>query len=340
LPSQAAPTTTTPPAAPPSTAAPSADTSDASSTTSPPTTADNSAAPSADTSDTSDTATTATTAAPATPASPYDLSPTTTAASPTTAETTPAAPPSQSQVSLGDLCQRESHQLAADQAAVSNAQAALSEAQSANTANVDNASGSVNQASAAVAVARANQSVGQLPGTPDQIAAANASIATDTSNIATDNQTLQQLVLTAPFPGTIASTDGAVGDIATPDGVHNFSGPQPILQPSSGFHLFPAAPQQNTATPPQFSPVATIYSPNYKIVAQIAEGDVTGMSVGRRASASLPAIPGHSFPAHVMRVEPNAINQQGSIFYLVDLSVDFGDKAPVVLPGMTVDLSF
>jgi hypothetical protein len=97
-----------------------------------------------------------------------------------------------------------------------------------------------------------------------------------------------------------------------------------------------------------------------KIVIEEEETTIHHIHIGQTANISLPAIPGSATHAVVTRIEPGAVNQSGSVSFLVDLeATSIGPSilapnsdetaADVVtnptnstgyLEGLTVDVSF
>jgi multidrug efflux pump subunit AcrA (membrane-fusion protein) len=267
-------------------------------------------------------------------------SPPTTRPSPTTHPPTTRAPTTASTTLLGDVCRGTAAQLAADTGALTSLRTALQQVVRTGQLGSSAARNTLSEAAAHLAVVKAQQSVGLLPGTAADIADAQAAVDKDTATLAADQQALQQGVVVAPMDGVVAAVGGHIGEVATEAGVHNFAPPQPLSQPSSGFRLFPSAPVVQTGQPLQFSPVVTVHDPSMKVVAQVKESDVGRLPHGHVAHVTLPALHHRRFMARIDRVQPLAGNQSGEVFYLVDVSLDFGSSAPAVLPGMTADVSF
>jgi len=259
------------------------------------------------------------------------------------------------QSGLRQLCGQEARQVAADQAAQAQAQAAHQQAISTRQLEVDAAASASGVAQTQLATASGGQAVGLLPGTAADIAAAQASIVSDNARIASDEAALSQTVVVAPSDGLVGAVGGIVGDIASQDGVRQFSAPQGLpQQPSSGIQIFPAAPQQPAQPSSQFASLVTLNGLRMKIVAQVGESDVATVRVGQRAHVTLPAVKGKSLNATVERIEPTAVNQSGHVYYLVDLALDDSGQpaqgltltaatqvaSPAILPGLSANVSF
>ncbi len=229
-------------------------------------------------------------------------------------ECTSATPPPQ--------CETDQHQVEADQAQLTTDQAALTQAQTTQTAEVNAAQQAVTVAQAEVQQAQANEAAGTQPGTPSQVAADQAAVAADTSAVAEDQLAVAQSVLRAPFTGVVAAVGGAVGDTDTSQGVRQSAGASPVTQPAtSGISIFPSPPQAQTKNTPSFAPLITLDSVGTQIVAQVPETQIGSVHLGQSAQVSLPAVPGSDFKATVTDIQPQAVNDSGSQYFLVDLSV-------------------
>ena len=211
----------------------------------------------------------------------------------------------------------------------------------------------VNEAQAALATAQAEQNVGLHPFTPAQLAAAQAAVAQDLATISATNSKISQAQLRAPFSGIVAQVNGAIGDLASPQGVKQPSSPSGVpTQPGSGIAIFPQAPSGSTQQTPEFASMLTLNSTGARVVAQVSETDITKVKVGDTATITFPAIPGYTYTGVVRHINPTAIDQNGTAFYLVDLVVrtsnpksstgggGTSDPLPAPRVGLTADVSF
>jgi multidrug resistance efflux pump len=265
----------------------------------------------------------------------------------------PALTPSD-EISLITMCQSEAHQVALDQSGLTTMQAAYQAAVATSQLDVDNAKSTVSTDEAQVAQAQGAQAVALLPSMPSTVAAARAAIATDQATIEADQTALNGAVLRAPVDGIVGAVGGVTGDIASSDGVHQFTAPQALpSQPQSGIQIFPAAPTQQPAPTSPYSSLITLDSLTMKVVAQVSESDVHSVHPGQVAHITLPALPHTVLDGTVTSIDPTAVNQSGKVYYLVELSVsganptvqiaayrNQGSKASQLLSGLSADVSF
>ena len=82
------------------------------------------------------------------------------------------------------------------------------------------------------------------------------------------------------------------------------------------------------------------------MLAQVSEDDLNEISSEQSATVTFPAIPGESFTGDVSRVEPQAVNIDGHVFFLVEISLsrqpDTAFTAPqsMRLAGLTANVRF
>ncbi len=105
------------------------------------------------------------------------------------------------------------------------------------------ASAAISAAQAKVALAESALVNGTSAGGGTSLAAAQAAVARDQAAVASDLVALKEAVLTAPTNGVIAFVGGTVGDLAGPTGISIGSTSGVQVPSSSGFSLFPPAPQ-------------------------------------------------------------------------------------------------
>ena len=129
-------------------------------------------------------------------------------------------------------------------------------------------------------------------------------------------------MLVAPADGVVSSVGGSVGEVAGAEGVRVFSTPQPLPQKdSSGINLFPQAPRGANQQTNQFNSLITLGSLSVEVLAQVGEDDLHSINSEERATITFPAIPGESFTGYVTHVEPQAVNIDGSVYFLVEVSL-------------------
>jgi hypothetical protein len=164
--------------------------------------------------------------------------------------------------------------------------------------------------------------VGLLPSTPATVAQAQAAVTTDNVAVAADRASLAAAMLVAPADGVVADIGAIVGEIAGPEGVRLYGSPQALPEKdSSGIQLFPQPPKQQTQQQSQFKSLLTLNSVAVKVVAQLNEGDLHAVTSDTYATITFPALPGQSFKARIEHVQPQAVNINGSVYFLVDLAL-------------------
>lgn len=250
------------------------------------------------------------------------------------------------EIALLQMCQGEQRQLAQDRAQLTTAQGAYQEAVAAAKLDTDNYNATVSNDEAQVAADSSSQ--------PSTVAAAAAAVAADQSAIRADQAALDGAVLRAPADGIVASVGGVAGDIASADGVRQFSSPQALpTQPSTGIALFPSAPAQQTTPDAQLASLITLDEAGVKVMAQVGETRIRDVSVGQKVRVRIPALPGLALAGTVAAIDPQAVNNSGKVAYLVEIDVA---SAPAValqaasrhgqgrtaglLPGLSADVSF
>ena len=110
--------------------------------------------------------------------------------------------------------------------------------------------------------------------------------------------------------------------MAGAEGVRVFGTPQPLPQKdSSGINLFPQAPRGSSQQSSQFNSLITLGSLAVEVLAEVSEDDLNAMSTEACATITFPAIPGESFIGYVRRIEPQAVNIDGHVYFLVEMSL-------------------
>lgn len=250
-----------------------------------------------------------------------------------------SADPTQPNVPLQTLCAHASQQVVDDQNAVAVAQQQYNLAQSQATAATSAGNRKTDLANMDVRLAQGQQSVGLLPSTPAQLAAEQATLAQDTAQLTKDSRQLSGAVITAPFDGIVGRVSGTVGALATPDGVHLYqsAGAQP--QSQSGFTLFPEPATTDNTNSPQFAPVVTLLGNDVSVVAQVSEDTVANLHQKQQATITFPAGNDTAYHARVETIQPQPVDVNGHVYYLVDLALT-GPLPANLLPGMSADITF
>lgn len=221
-----------------------------------------------------------------------------------------------------EQCGTDERQVSTDQATLAADQAALSEAQATEQADVEGAQQAVDVAEAQVSQAEANEAAGVQPGSSTQVADDKATVSSDKAQVDEDELALSQAVLRAPFTGVVAAVNGSAGETDTAQGVRQNTEQTPVANPTgSSIEIFPQQPQQATKATPTFAPLITLDSVSTQIVAQVPETQIASVHQGMTASISLPAVPGSDFKAKVTGIQPQAVNDSGSAYFLVELAV-------------------
>jgi hypothetical protein len=141
----------------------------------------------------------------------------------------------------------------------------------------------------------------------------------------------------APAEGVVADIGAIVGEIAGPEGVRLYGSPQALPEKdSSGIQLFPQPPQQPTQPQQsQFKSLLTLNSLAVKVVAQLNESDLNVVSADAPATITFPALPGKSFEGYIDHVQPQAVNINGSVYFLVELSLPTQPPAAYTLTAVS-----
>jgi multidrug efflux pump subunit AcrA (membrane-fusion protein) len=243
-------------------------------------------------------------------------------------------------------CGAAQHQDMVDQAALTAAQGAYQQALRTQSADASNLQFAIAEAKAALATAQANAAAGTQPQTATQVSTERAAVNAAQAAVSSDQKTLTDSELVAPFAGTVAEVNGNVGDLAGPNGVQQQAPQGGVSTPSSGITLFPSAPVTPNNKTPQQESLITLQSRQMNVVAQVGESDVARIHVGQRAQVTFPADPGVVYDAEVVTVDPTAVNQSGSVYFLVYLRLVSEKGHPIPGPrlkglsGLSADVTF
>jgi multidrug resistance efflux pump len=246
-----------------------------------------------------------------------------------------------------DACDTATHQDTVDQAQLTTAQGAYQQALQTQSTDASNSQSSVAEAQAAVSSAQADQAAGTQPQDATQLSSEQAAVHQDMAEVAADKKALAAAEIVAPFAGTVAAINGNVGDLAGPNGVQQESPQGGVQTPSSGITLFPSAPQTSPTKTPQQASFITLASRAKNVVVQVGESDIGQVHVGQGAQVTFPAQPGTVYDARVTTINPTAVNQSGSVYFLVELRLVSGKGHPLPGPsklkglsGLSADVTF
>ncbi len=187
----------------------------------------------------------------------------------------------------------QTEELAAARAEVQSAQAALNQLIGANR------SGSVAAAQANVEIARAELEKLTTDPNASDLAKAQAGVASSQAALKQAQRAVEQAMLTAPFPATVARVDLRVGERAGENGVI-------AIADLSSFH----------------------------VDVPVDELDVAQIATGQPVKVALDALPGKDLAGTVTNVDPLATkSDKGTNTYKVTVTIDKADSA--VRPGMS-----
>jgi RND family efflux transporter MFP subunit len=143
-----------------------------------------------------------------------------------------------------------------------------------------------------------------------RLASARAEVAVAESNLALRRQSLDDLVIRAPFAGVVISKDAQPGETVSP------------ISAGGGF----------TRTG-----IATIVDmASREIEVDVNEAYINRVSDGQQVNAVLDAYPDWSIPAHVISIVPTADRQKAT----VRVRIAFDELDPRILPDMGIKVSF
>jgi membrane fusion protein, macrolide-specific efflux system len=170
------------------------------------------------------------------------------------------------------------------------------------------------------------------------LSAAQAAVARDQAAVASDQVALQGATLTAPADGVIAYVGGSVGDLAGVTGVSGGSIPGVAVPTSSGFNLFPPAPQAPSAgTQGATQPMFAFYAnAPWEAVAVVPQASIFSVRVGESGQVTL-AGRNETLRAHVVRINMSPVYTNGTASYDVILSLDQGLGSQLL--GMAADVT-
>ncbi len=242
-----------------------------------------------------------------------------------------AAAPS---AALMNSCNQLARQITQDRARVTAAEGDYDQAVAKLQLSAGTVGPTLTQAQRQLELALGREPVGTLSATPANLASAEAAVAKDAVDIEQARVALDAAVLVAPTDGVVSSVGGSLGEVAGAEGVRVFGTPQPLPQKdSSGINLFPQAPRGSSQQSSQFNSLITLGSLAVEVLAQVSEDDLNAISTEARATITFPAIPGESFIGYVRRVEPQAVNIDGHVYFLVEMSLPRQPRAVFGAPS-------
>jgi arylsulfatase A-like enzyme/multidrug efflux pump subunit AcrA (membrane-fusion protein) len=244
-------------------------------------------------------------------------------------------------------CDTATHQDSVDQAQLTSAQGAYQEALQTQSSDASNSQNAIAEAQAALSSAQADAAAGTQPQNATQLSSEQASVHQDQAVVTADQKAIGEAQVVAPFSGTVSAVNGTVGDLAGPNGVQQQAPQNGVSQPSSGITLFPSAPQTPANRNPQQASLITLGSRQMTVVVQVGESDIGKVHAGQSAQVTFPAQPGTVYDARVTTIDPTAINQSGSAYFLVQLRLVSEKGRPLPGPstlkglsGLSADVTF
>src|SRR5262249_27057492 len=184
------------------------------------------------------------------------------------------------------------------------------------TATAQSGQGQVDQGGAVLAAARASYDQTVAPPTRAALDAAGAQVAAARAALAAAQADFDAATLRAPFAGTIASVNGAVG-----------------MWVSGGAGGSSASGGGSTGL------IQLLDLSQLQIIAQVNEADMVRLRDGDPVTFMVSALPGQTFGGRVSGIQPQGTSSQNVVLYSVTIAVDrgAGDAAPL-LPGMTASV--
>jgi multidrug resistance efflux pump len=238
--------------------------------------------------------------------------------------------------------------LGVDQAALTSDQNALKLAQQTQSADAANSQAAIAQAQSALDTAQTNETAGTQPQSPSQVSTEQAAVNAAQAAVAADQKAINATQIYAPFSGIVAAVNGAVGDLAGPTGIQQSSSPTGVSSnSSSGIVIFPQAPVNSNSKTPQQLSLITLNSRPMNVVVQVGESNISNVHVGQSATVTFPAESGAVYQAKVSYIEPAAVNDNGSVSFLVHLRLVSSKGRPLPAPsrlsglsGLSADVTF
>lgn len=192
---------------------------------------------------------------------------------------------------------------------------------------------------AVLAAAQATQAA-DPPTSPAATATAQAQLAVERAQVAADQQALAGAEVVAPFTGVVAAVGGVVGEIDGSDGVRQPQATAPVTGASApAVDLFSPSPQASTgSSSPATAPLVTLESLNDDVVVEVSAAQIGSVHLGAAADVTLPSTPGRHLRARVARIEPMAVDDDGSPAFVVDLALPTdGSPTPLTAAAAGTD---
>jgi multidrug resistance efflux pump len=147
-------------------------------------------------------------------------------------------------------------------------------------------------------------------------------VAQHAAAVAETRAAIDGAVIVAPSDGFVGGVNATPGEIAGPGGVRVFAPPQPLPQKEGGgIALFPQPAQQSTQPQSEARSLITLNSGAVKVVAQVSEADLDMVTERREAKITFPALRNRSFSGLVTAIEPQAVNIDDRVYFLVDIAL-------------------
>jgi len=183
----------------------------------------------------------------------------------------------------------------------------LSQARAQAAATIQSAQAQVAQAEGGVKTAENNYNNSVAPSTPEDIAGAQAQVQNAQAGVQAAQNNLANATLVAPFSGTVATINGAVGQWITGG------------DSGTGF-------------------ITLVSMNDLQITAQVNEADIAKVKIGDPVTFNVNAYPEKTFSGKVIQIQPVGTTVQNVVDYNVTSSIQSVQDA-TLYPGMTATVN-
>lgn len=202
------------------------------------------------------------------------------------------------------------------QAGLNTAQAGIGQAQAKATQSAQAAQAQVDQAAGTARSAEASYNQTVSPALPSDIDAAKAQVSSAQAAVDAAQNNLAAATLVAPFDGTVASINGAVGQWITGGATSTTNG--------------------SAASTNAF--ITLLDTNALQVTAQVNEADISKVKIGDPVSFNVEAYPNKTFTGKVLEIQPVGTTIQNVVNYNVTSSIA-SIKDAVLYPGMTATVT-
>lgn len=202
------------------------------------------------------------------------------------------------------------------QATLNTAQAGIGQAQAKATQSAQSAQAQVDQAAGTARSAEASYNQTVAPALPSDIDAAKAQVSSAQAAVDAAQNNLAAATLVAPFDGTVASINGAVGQWITGGATSTTNG--------------------SAASTNAF--ITLLDTNALQVTAQVNEADISKVKIGDPVSFNVEAYPNKTFTGKVLEIQPVGTTVQNVVNYNVTSSIT-SVKDAVLYPGMTATVT-